>query len=83
MKTIEMPKEGTLFSENKDVKLDYVAHGNFVNTTLFVENKRQVHGALTKISFKKIEKCVFNKAQFEKYLYSNLLVDDQVEIIFK
>ena len=82
MKNFKMTSEGTLFSENKIQRLDYVANGNFVNVKVFSSAGMIQYPEYIHIKYKVISKCIFNKQQFENFLFKENWVAGKSEITF-
>jgi len=82
MKQIKMPYEGTLFSENKTQRLDYVANGNFVDVKVLSSAAMIQYPQYVHVKYKVISKCIFNKQQFENFLFTENWVAEKSEITF-
>lgn len=78
MKKLTIPLTGILFSESKDLKLEYMVHGNFIETKLFKSTEKLEIECLTKVIYEQKEKCIFTKKQFQNYLYTELWVSEKV-----
>ena len=78
-----MPKEGMIFCEDKSKRLDYTSEGNFVNVKVFDCTSSRKHEKMTAYSYKQTSKCIFNKLQFENFLFTNLWVQKPVNITFE
>ena len=82
MKQIKMPKEGTLFSENKTKRLDYIVNGNFIDVKVLSSAEMIQYPEYVHVKYKVISKCIFNKKQFENFLFTENWVAEKSEITF-
>jgi hypothetical protein len=85
MKKYELPSKGTMLSSSKEFKLDYsIDKQKLVQIRLFKsvnEFKPDLHVKYDNVSFKRVERLFMSLKQFEVYLYTNLWVTEQIEII--
>jgi hypothetical protein len=85
MKKFELPSKGIMLSSSKAFKLDYsIDKQKLVQIELFKsvnEFKPELHVKYDHVSFKRVERLFMSLKQFEVYLYTNLWVDEQIEII--
>jgi len=85
MKKYELPSKGIMLSSSKEFKLDYsIDKQKLVQIELFKsvnEFKPDLHVKYDHVSFKRVERLFMSLKQFEVYLYTNLWVTEQIEII--